>query len=577
MGSKIFTRTNDRASSRYCPCLWATMILLGFSFASGGCHKYESNAFVHGLKPIGARRSCIGNIQILPTSSLSTAANTASSLSAVNSDEDVVTEKIPWLIVGGGIHGVHVSARLIGSSVVSSAQDIRIIDSHSSLLRSWKVRTKSTGMKFLRSSGGYHLDLPEDSLRRFSLNGNTVDSKTAVGVINQKTKCKQRRKKHKISQHQKRLSGHRVFSNDYERPRLDFFNDHCDSVVSKYGLEKIHTKGTVKNIEPSIDDDYVKVQVLRKKADDPDVEVLIEYHASNVVLALGNDRPSYPDWVDMDYDVIQHGFVRHLLDTDYGGFSRMGGIAVVGGGITAAHKALELISKSNGNDECPKGVDRNVPSTSRTVHVIARHPLKEQQFDTHQEWMMDKAAAKRSEEGGGSGLPERQVTFQECDCYKMRRKIIAQERIPGTVTPAVHRGEDGLKYAIQKGDVQWHQAEIVDKAYVMRKDDGVDGEEVQQLELTLSCGETIQVDQVLLGTGFGRKVPGGALIQDLSRKLDVSEFCGYPIVDENLRWGNAGIYVTGALAELELGPSARNIAGARLAAERIVHAFNRAT
>ena len=30
------------------------------------------------------------------------------------------------------------------------------------------------------------------------------------------------------------------------------------------------------------------------------------------------------------------------------------------------------------------------------------------------------------------------------------------------------------------------------------------------------------------------------------------------------------VYVAGALAELELGPSARNIAGARLAAERIV-------
>ena len=34
--------------------------------------------------------------------------------------------------------------------------------------------------------------------------------------------------------------------------------------------------------------------------------------------------------------------------------------------------------------------------------------------------------------------------------------------------------------------------------------------------------------------------------------------------------GTAELYVAGALAELELGPSARNIAGARLAAERIV-------
>ena len=46
------------------------------------------------------------------------------------------------------------------------------------------------------------------------------------------------------------------------------------------------------------------------------------------------------------------------------------------------------------------------------------------------------------------------------------------------------------------------------------------------------------------------------------------------LVDKNLRWGRNGrIFVSGALAELEIGPSSRNIAGARLAAERIVEAF----
>ena len=44
--------------------------------------------------------------------------------------------------------------------------------------------------------------------------------------------------------------------------------------------------------------------------------------------------------------------------------------------------------------------------------------------------------------------------------------------------------------------------------------------------------------------------------------------CGYPAPDKYLKWGD--VYVAGTLAELELGPSARNIAGARLAAERIV-------
>jgi len=45
--------------------------------------------------------------------------------------------------------------------------------------------------------------------------------------------------------------------------------------------------------------------------------------------------------------------------------------------------------------------------------------------------------------------------------------------------------------------------------------------------------------------------------------------CGYPIVDQALRW-HPRVHVSGPLAELELGPSARNIAGARRAGDRIV-------
>ena len=45
--------------------------------------------------------------------------------------------------------------------------------------------------------------------------------------------------------------------------------------------------------------------------------------------------------------------------------------------------------------------------------------------------------------------------------------------------------------------------------------------------------------------------------------------CGYPLVDRHLRW-HPRLHVSGPLAELELGPVARNIVGARRAAERIL-------
>ena len=47
--------------------------------------------------------------------------------------------------------------------------------------------------------------------------------------------------------------------------------------------------------------------------------------------------------------------------------------------------------------------------------------------------------------------------------------------------------------------------------------------------------------------------------------------CGYPILDSALRW-DENIFVSGPLAELEIGPASRNIAGAMRASDRIVKA-----
>ncbi len=50
--------------------------------------------------------------------------------------------------------------------------------------------------------------------------------------------------------------------------------------------------------------------------------------------------------------------------------------------------------------------------------------------------------------------------------------------------------------------------------------------------------------------------------------------CGYPIVDTSLRW-HPRVHVSGPLAELELGPTSRNIAGARRAAEKLVDSIRK--
>ena len=72
-----------------------------------------------------------------------------------------------WVIIGGGIHGVHIAARLIGDLNILPDR-LRIIDPGSRLLDRWRTCTETTGMTYLRSPSVHHIDLSPWSLKRFA-------------------------------------------------------------------------------------------------------------------------------------------------------------------------------------------------------------------------------------------------------------------------------------------------------------------------------------------------------------------------------------------------------------------------
>jgi hypothetical protein len=68
------------------------------------------------------------------------------------------------------------------------------------------------------------------------------------------------------------------------------------------------------------------------------------------------------------------------------------------------------------------------------------------------------------------------------------------------------------------------------------------------------------------------RIPEGFRIASDGGPVEVEHLvCGFPAPTRSLEWA-PGLYVTGALAELELGPTAPNIAGARSAGERLARA-----
>jgi len=173
---------------------------------------------------------------------------------------------------------------------------------------------------------------------------------------------------------------------------------------------------------------------------------------------------------------------------------------------------------------------------------LSRHEPRVHQFDSDPGWLG----------------PKLMVGFsREADADR-RRTMISEARHRGSVPPEVHRA---LRRALHSDQLSWQEGEVLD---VERQG--------ETLAIRLGTGAVLEADRLLLATGFASHRPGGSLVDQLvaSEELPCAE-CGYPIVDAALRW-HPRVYVSGPLAELELGPASRNIAGARRAGDRLVEA-----
>lgn len=381
---------------------------------------------------------------------------------------------LDWIIVGGGIHGTHVAARLIGEAGVSHDR-IRLVDPEPRLLERWRFNTAKTGMKHLRSPGVHHLDLEAWSLMR------------------------------KAGKAKHRPLG--LLAAPYDRPALDFFNQHCDAVIQEQGLAKIHVRGKAVRCLLGAQTRVVELESGERLA------------GKRVVFALGTGhQPMIPTWAQGQG--VQP-FARHIFDPrGWGEIPASGAIAVVGGGISAAQVALRLAAKGH------------------RVELISRHAFREHQFDSDPGWLG----------------PKYMQAFSAQACYDKRRVMITQARYRGSMPRDVLRA---LRTVIDLGQVRWHRDEVLDL-------------ESQPGALKLKGHGRLLVDRVLLATGFCGRRPGGKMVDELIASASLRcAACGYPIVGRDLAWSQ-GLHVSGPLAELELGPTSRNIAGARRAGDRLV-------
>ncbi len=299
----------------------------------------------------------------------------------------------------------------------------------------------------------------------------------------------------------------RALDSEDQRPSVELFNDHARHVITHAGISDAGLTGTAQGL----------VRVPQGWRVITDRGTLL---ARVVVLALGSaDGGHWPGWAR---SVARQGVsIGHVLEPTYPHW-QSGALAVVGGGLSAAQAALGAARKG------------------QRVTMFVRRPLRIASFDTHPRWFRDDAL----------------VAFRALQPPKRRRVELVRARNPGTLTPAAARclvrclGEGPGRITLVSDPIERVAARGAGARF---------------------CFATgaVDVDHVVLATGFDRHLPGTRWIKETARTLGLPLApSGHPALDGWLQWA-PGLYVCGALAELQLGPTARGLAGGRQAARLI--------
>lgn len=310
------------------------------------------------------------------------------------------------------------------------------------------------------------------------------------------------------------------FYGSYKRPSLQLFNAHCQSIFNEIELNDCWNQGRVNHIMKTSNGWTVTTEDGTART------------AKHVVIAIGvNEQPFLPEWAKHIQDVYPN-HVAHIYDKNSQELDLFEPpFLIIGGGITAAHLSITLSRRFPGK-----------------VILLKRHPFRIYDFDSDPGWLG----------------PKNINAFHKMEDFNKRRKEIQQARhkgsIPNNLYQTLRQLQKKEKLCIMDGEVDSFSINLNENHIC--------------LDLKHS-DDKLNVKSILLATGFQNTLPGQEWLSSLIEQEDLScAACGYPIITKSLEWA-PGLYVAGALAELEVGPVSRNIAGARKAAEKIISSIKK--
>jgi hypothetical protein len=305
----------------------------------------------------------------------------------------------------------------------------------------------------------------------------------------------------------------------YDLPGTQLFDDFCQNVLQVWQLQDQVIPLAVNNIQPLLH--HLRPRFRLSLQDGQEVI------ARRVVLATGSAKSQIPDWVNQIQTKYPQDRLCHSQAIDLRKLQLAGKkVLIVGGGLTSGHLAVGAISHG------------------AKVHLLIRRQLAQKLFDAEPGWL------------GPKYLKD---FFAQSD-WQQRFTMIQQARNGGSMTPAI---ATQLRRQARSGNIKIDENCQVIKAQWLGENWLVE----------CSDGSQHECDYIWLSTGTKFDVTTEPLLKDILAAYPTPIIQGLPVLDSCLRWPGCELFIMGGLAALQVGPTARNLSGARMACEKIVPAI----
>jgi cation diffusion facilitator CzcD-associated flavoprotein CzcO len=305
----------------------------------------------------------------------------------------------------------------------------------------------------------------------------------------------------------------------YDLPGTQLFTDFCQDVIRTWQLQDQVMTAAVKSITPL--SQHPRPQFRLGLQDGQEVI------ARRVVLATGSSHRQIPHWVNQIQTPYPENRLCHSQTIDLRKLLLTGQkVLIVGGGLTSGHLAVGAIARG------------------AKVHLLIRRQLAEKLFDAEPGWL---------------GPKYLKVFFAESNWQK-RWTMIQQARNGGSMTQAI---ATQLRRQARSGNIRIDENCQVIKAEWLG----------ENWRVECSDGSHHECDYIWLSTGTKFDVSTEPLLKDILDTYPTPVINGLPVLDTSLRWPGCELFIMGGLAALQVGPTARNLSGARMACEKIVPAI----